>query len=100
MWDSVKGFTEFQIDKGHHCYLPECFVFATGMAVACEAKGLFAYYKIARTPCTFILNYGSTNVIDCMQLQPAIQQLLHEPSLEEGNLREMGELDAERWELV
>lgn len=35
-----------------------------------------------------------------MELQPAIQQLLHEPSLQEGNLREISELDAERWELI
>lgn len=47
-----------------------------------------------------ILNYRSTDLIDCMDLQPAVQQLLHEPSLQEGNLREMGELDAERWESV
>lgn len=36
----------------------------------------------------------------CMDLQPAVQQLLHEPSLQEGNLREVGELDADKWEWV
>ncbi|RLW04211.1 hypothetical protein DV515_00006162 [Chloebia gouldiae] len=28
------------------------------------------------------------------------QQLLHEPSFQEGNVTKMGELDAEKWELV
>ncbi|OPJ84698.1 hypothetical protein AV530_016031 [Patagioenas fasciata monilis] len=31
----------------------------------------------------------STGFIDSMDLQPAVQQLLHEPSFQEGNLREM-----------
>lgn len=44
--------------------------------------------------------YRSTGFIDYMDLQPAVQQLLHEPSFQEGNLREMGELDAQKWESV
>lgn len=35
-----------------------------------------------------------------MDLQPAAQQLLHEPSFQEGNITKMGKLDAEEWELV
>lgn len=63
-------------------------------------QGLICKSKTFNNSLYFILNYRSTDLIDCMDLQPAAQQLLHEPSLQEGNIRKMGELDAEEWELV
>lgn len=63
-------------------------------------QGLIWKLKAFNNSLYFIFSYRSADLINCTDLQPAAQQLLHEPSFKEGNIRKMGELDAEEWELV